>query len=308
MNEAPLGLGARLAIYQRERFPLARTSLLVLVFSAASVSVSAHLAGRSPPPWPAYAAAFLVTLLFFFQLRVLDEIKDGEDDRRYRPERPIPRGLVTLRLIVAIALTTAPVAIAACWLIDARLLVLLAIVWGWMLLMAFEFFMPHWLKARPFAYLFSHMLIMPAIDLLVTGFEWVPRGAPSAGLGLFLLLSFANGCVLEIGRKLWAPQNEREGVESYSSLIGPRGAGLLWIGCVALALALLIAVGVATGEPIATGAIGMVAAAFAVNVGLRYRDDPTPQRQRAVDDAAGLWVFACYGVAGFAPFAGMTAP
>jgi 4-hydroxybenzoate polyprenyltransferase len=308
VNEAALGFGGRLAIYQRERFPLARTSLLVLVFSAASVSVSAHLAGRNPPAWPAYAGAFLVTLLFFFQLRVLDEVKDGEDDRRYRPERPIPRGLVSLRLIVMLGLATAPVAIAACWLVDARLLVLLAFVWGWMLLMAFEFGVPQWLKARPFAYLVSHMLIMPAIDLLVTGFEWVPRGAPPAGLGLFLLLSFANGCVLEIGRKLWAPQNEREGVESYSSLMGPRGATFLWIGCVALALALLIAVGVATGEPIATGAFGIVAAAFAINVGLRYRTDPTPRRQRAVDNAAGLWVFACYAAAGFAPFARMLAP
>ncbi len=305
MKEAALGMGARLVAYQRERFPLGRTASLVLVFSAASVSVSAHLAGRDPPPLPAYAAAFLVTLLFFFQLRVLDEVKDGEDDRRYRPERPIPRGLVTLRLIVALGLASAPVALTACWLVDPRLLILLAVVWGWMLLMAFEFFVPHWLKARPFAYLVSHMLIMPAIDLLVTGFEWVPRGAPPAGLGLFLLLSFANGCVLEIGRKLWAPQNEREGVESYSRLLGPPRAGLLWIGCVALALALLIAVGVAAGQPIATGAIGMAAAAFAIGAGLRYRADPTPQRQRAVDNAAGLWVFACYAAAGFAPFARM---
>jgi 4-hydroxybenzoate polyprenyltransferase len=200
-----------------------------------------------------------------------------------------------------------PVAVAACWVIDARLLILLAVAWCWMLLMAFEFGVPHWLKARPFAYLVSHMLVMPVIDLLVTGFEWVPRGAPPAGLGLFLLLSFANGCVLEIGRKLWSPQNEREGVESYSALMGPRGAGLLWIGCVALALALLIAVGVATRQPIATGAIGIVAAIFAIRIGLRYRADPTPQRQRAVDDASGLWVFACYAAAGFAPFARLLA-
>ena len=75
----PPGLFARLAIYQAERFPLARTSLLVAIFSAASVSVSAHLAGRAPPSVATYAAAALVTLLFFFQLRVLDEIKDYGD-------------------------------------------------------------------------------------------------------------------------------------------------------------------------------------------------------------------------------------
>jgi hypothetical protein len=302
-----MGLAARLNLYQRERFPLGRTSLLVLIFSAASVSVSAHLAGRVPPGWPSYAAAFLVVLLFFFQLRVLDEIKDGEDDRRYRPERPIPRGLVTLRLIVGLGLATVPIAVAACWAIDARLLMLLAIAWGWMLLMGFEFFVPGWLKARPFVYLVSHMLIMPAIDLVVTGFEWLPHGEAPAGLWLFLLLSFANGCVLELGRKLWAPQNEREGVETYSALMGPARAGLLWIACIAVALALLAGVGAATGAPIATSAIGIVAASFAIAAGLRYRAEPSPKRQAAVDSAAGVWVFACYAAAGFAPFARMLA-
>ncbi len=305
MSEASLGLLMRLNIYQRERFPLGRTSLLVMVFSAASVSVSAHLAGRAAPSWPTYAAAFLVTLFFFFQLRVLDEIKDGEDDRRYRPERAVPRGLVTLRLVVGLGLATVPIAVAACWAVDARLLVLLATVWGWMLLMAFEFFVSSWLKARPVIYMVSHMLVMPAIDLLVTGFEWLPRGTAPASLALFLMLSFANGCVLEIGRKLWAPEMEREGVETYSALMGPARAGSLWIACVAFAFALLVLVGLATGAPIATGAIGVVAALLTVRTGLHYRCDPTPARQTAVENAAGLWVFACYAAAGFAPFTRM---
>ncbi|HEX8400576.1 MAG TPA: UbiA family prenyltransferase [Allosphingosinicella sp.] len=299
------GLVRRLVIYQAERFPLARTSLLVAVFSAASVSVSAHLGGRPPPSLVTYAAAFLVTLLFFFQLRVLDEIKDADEDARFRPERPIPRGLVSLRLIVGLGLASVPVAIAACWMVDGRMLVLLAITWGWMLLMAREFFAPAWLKARPFVYMVSHMAVMPAIDLVLTGFEWVPRGAAPAGLALFLLLSFANGCVLEIGRKLWAPESEREGVESYSALLGPRRAAALWIGLVVLACALLLLVGRTTGAPLATGAIGLLGAAWTIRVGLRYRADPTPAMQAQVDTAAGLWVFTCYAAAGFAPFTWM---
>ncbi|WP_199192695.1 UbiA family prenyltransferase [Allosphingosinicella deserti] len=302
MSDATMRLAGRLNLYQRERFPLARTSALVLVFSAASVSASAHLAGRAPPDWPTYAAAFLVTLLFFFQLRVLDEIKDEEDDRRYRPERPIPRGLVTLRLIVGLGIASAPIAAIACAAIDPRILILLLLVWGWMLLMAFEFFAPAWLKARPFAYMISHMLIMPAIDLLVTGFEWMPRGGAPAALGLFLLLSFANGCVLEIGRKLWAPENERLGVETYSALLGPRRAGLLWMVCIGAALLLLATVGAATGAPVVTAAIGIVAAFLVCRAGQAYRNDPSPARQKSVDTAAGLWVFACYAAAGFSPF------
>lgn len=298
----PPGLLTRLNIYQRERFPLGRTSLLVAAFSAASVSVSAHLAGRAVPPWTTYAAAFLVTWFFFFQLRVLDEIKDADDDAAFRPERPIPRGLVSLGTVVRLGLATLPLAILAVAAIDFALLIPLGLVWVWMALMVREFFAPAWLKAHPFAYMASHMLVMPAIDLLVTGFEWIPRGPAPAGLWLFLTLSFVNGCVLEIGRKLWAPANERTGVETYSALLGPSKAGAVWIACILGALGLLVAVGFATGALLATGAIGTAAAIPVILTGLKYRTNPTPARQAKIDTAAGLWVFACYAAAGFAPF------
>ena len=292
----------RLVIYQRERFPLLRTATLVLVFSAASVSVSAHLAGRPAPGWPAYLGAFVVTLCLFWHLRVLDEIKDADDDRRYRPERPIPRGLVSLQLIVRLGLLAVPIALLAAALVDPRLILLLLAAWGWMALMTAEFFAPAWLKARPFVYLVTHMAVMPLIDLLVTGFEWLPRGGASPALALFLLLSFANGCVLEIGRKLWAPGNERPGVESYSHVLGSRRGAMLWMACVGVAFALLVAVGLATGAPWLTGAIGAVALAGAVAQGVAYARSPTPATEKRVDTAAGLWVFACYAAAGFAPF------
>ena len=288
----PAGLIARLAVYQSERFPLARTAILVLVFSAASVSVSAHLAGRVGPPWSAYAGAFLTTWILFFHLRVLDEIKDAEDDRLYRPERPIPRGLVSLGLIVRLGLATVPLAALSAGLIEMRLLLLLALVWAWMAMMTAEFFVPKWLKAHPFVYLVSHMAVMPLIDLLLTGFEWVPRGGPVPALGLFVLLSFTNGCVLEIVRKLWAPEHERTGVESYSAILGSRRGAALWIACLAFSFAVLLAVGFATGAPRLTGTIGLIAFACAVAAGLRYARTPTPAAEKAVDTAAGLWVFA----------------
>ena len=292
----------RLVIYQRERFPLLRTATLVLVFSAASVSVSAHLAGRPAPGWPAYLGAFVATLCLFWHLRVLDEIKDADDDRRYRPERPIPRGLVSLQLIVRLGLLAVPIALLAAALVDLRLILLLLAVWGWMALMTAEFFAPAWLKARPFVYLITHMAVMPLIDLLVTGFEWAPHGGTSPALALFLLLSFANGCVLEIGRKLWAPGNERPGVESYSHLLGPRRGAMLWMTCVGIALVLLYAIGTATGTPKLTVAIGWFALGWAYAQARSYAHDPTPETEKGVDTAAGVWVFACYAAAGFAPF------
>lgn len=298
----PAGLLARLAVYQRERFPLLRTATLVLVFSGSSVSVSAHLAGRAAPAWPAYLGAFAATLILFWHLRVLDEIKDAEDDRRYRPERPIPRGLVSLALVVRLGLATTPLALVAAALVDPRLVLLLAAVWGWMALMTAEFFAPDWLKRRPFAYLISHMAVMPLIDLFVTGFEWVPHGAAAPRVALFLLLSFANGCVLEIGRKLWAPAHEQPGVDSYSAVLGSRRGAALWLGCLLAAFALLVALGFATGAPAATAAIGFAALAGAGWAGLGYARAPSPAAEKRVDAAAGLWILVCYVAAASGPF------
>lgn len=299
-----LSLPRRLWIYQAERFPLGKTALLIAVFSAAGVSASAHFAGRGLPGWPSFALAFAVTLGFFFHLRVFDEIKDAEDDAKYRPERPIPRGLIRLRTVVMLGLLTVPMALAACWAIAPATLALLCATWAWMVLMGFEFFVPRWLKAHPLTYMASHMAIMPLIDLFVTGVEWRPHGDAPPGLALFLALSFVNGCILEVGRKLWAPENERAGVDSYSALYGPRVAVTGWMACVVLALALLGGVGFATGAPWPTLALGTLAALAVLRIGLGYRAAPTAVNQQRMDTAAGLWVFACYVAAGFAPLLG----
>jgi 4-hydroxybenzoate polyprenyltransferase len=149
------------------------------------------------------------------------------------------------------------------------------------------------------------MLIMPLIDLYVTGSEWLPHGTwPPNGLWLFLALSFCNGCVIEIGRKVWAPESEREGVETYSRILGPRRAAWLWLGCAGLALLWLIAVGFAVGAPILIAAIGVAAFVVVAFATLRFIARPTPQGQKRIDTLAGVWVLVCYAAAGYAPLIG----
>lgn len=289
----------RLWVYQAERFPLKKTVPLLAVFSAASVNISAVLAGRALPGPGVYVLAFILAMILFFQMRVADEVKDSADDARFRPERPIPRGLVSLRLIVGLGLFCVPLAVAAAW--AGQVLWLLALVWLWLAVMSAEFGVPAWLKARPLLYLLSHMLIMPLIDLMLTGLEWRPAGAPAVTLWLFLALSFVNGCVLELGRKIWAPESEREGVETYSRLWGAKRAALIWLGLVGLAFALLLGAGVATGFVAVFAVIGALMLSLCVFVALRFAADPTVTAEKRVDLMAGLWVLVCYGTAGFAP-------
>jgi hypothetical protein len=300
---ATLNLGERLWIYQRERFPLGKTALLLAVFSSASISVSAHLAGRALPGLVTFVGAWTIALVLFFQLRAFDEVKDREDDLRWRPERPIPRGLVSLRLIVGIAIAGVPVQLGLAAALDLAMLIPLALVLIWLALMTAEFFVPEWLKRRPFLYLVSHMAIMPMIDLFLTTCEWLPHGElPPAGLVWFLGLSFANGCVIELGRKVWAPENERPGVETYSALLGARRAALVWACTANAAFLLLCGTGFATSAPVLDGSIGAIALLAVWAAALSFFQSPNSKHQGQIDSMAGLWVLFCYATAGFAPF------
>lgn len=296
-------LAQRLWIYQSERFPLVKTMPLLACFSAASITLSAVLAERPLPDFSAYVIGFCLVFILFFQLRVADEVKDGEDDAKYRPERPIPRGLVTLRLIVWLGIATIPLGVILALMHGAGLIWLLLLTWAWLAAMTAEFGVPTWLKARPVLYLLSHMAIMPLIDLLLTGIEWLPFGAAASALWLFIAMSFSNGCVLEIGRKLWAPENEREGVDTYSRLWGTKQAAHVWLSFVFVSAALLVGVGVATGFAGTFAAIALAGFATCAFVARSYVAEPTPKAEKQMDTLSGLWVFGCYAVAGFLPLA-----
>jgi 4-hydroxybenzoate polyprenyltransferase len=221
-------------IYQKERFPLFAHGPLILAFSACAVAFSSLLRGAPAPDWQMIVTAFGVCLLMFLQLRIADEFKDAEEDARWRPYRPVPRGLVTLGELRGLFILAAVIQTGLVLALDSRLLAVLAIAWSYLALMSVEFFCRDWLKKRPVVYLVSHMGIMPLVDLFGTACEWLPRGSSTpAGLGWFLAASFFNGIVIEIGRKLRQPADEEEGVETYSRLWGKRG------GAAALLVAML---------------------------------------------------------------------
>src|SRR5438128_2648399 len=100
-------------VYQRERFPILGHGLLIAAFSLSAVSYSAILrGGDAMPTGLAAAVAFVSCFLFFLQLRIADEFKDFEEDARYRPYRPVPRGLVRLRELAAVAIVAAATQLA----------------------------------------------------------------------------------------------------------------------------------------------------------------------------------------------------
>ncbi|MFN7977332.1 MAG: UbiA family prenyltransferase [Vicinamibacterales bacterium] len=288
-------------IYQRERFPLAGHGPLILSFSASAVALSALLRGGWPS-WPAVGVAFASALLAFFELRVSDEFKDADEDRQFRPYRPVPRGLVTLPELARLGIASMAVQLALAWWLDPRLIPVLAVAWAYMALLSREFFVAEWLKARPFTYLWTHMLIVPLIDLYATACDWVPAGAtPPPGLGWFLGASFFNGVVVEVGRKLRAPADEEHGVETYSAAWGRPTAVAAWLVALGLAAACatMAARGAAVGTTVAT--IGLTAVLLAAGLGARFLQRLAPGSGKAFEIAAGVWTLTMYLSVGILP-------
>ena len=289
-------------IYQKERFPLLAHGPLIAAFSACGVAFSSLLRGAPTPEWPMFLTAFGVCLVMFLQLRIADEFKDADDDARWRPYRPVPRGLVKLQELRVIFILGAVIQTGLVLALDVRLLWVLVIAWSYLALMSVEFFRRDWLKKRPVVYLVSHMGIMPLVDFLATACEWLPRGsAPPAGLGWFLAASFFNGIVIETGRKLCQPADEEEGVETYSRLWGKSGGAAVW-------LAALIATGISAG--IAAQQIGFlipVIASLGLILAIAIFGNFLYQRGawsgKKLETISALWTLTLYLTLGLVPLA-----
>lgn len=290
-------------IYQRERFPLLAHGPLILAFSASAVSYSTLLRGPgSAPAFLSFVVAFLVSLGSFLLLRIADEFKDKEEDAKYRPYRPVPRGLVRLHELAWIGVGVAILQLFLALQIGWPLVGLLVVTWIYFALMSREFFVREWLKARPVIYLFSHMAIMPLVDWFATGCDWVHAGGRMPpGLFWFLAASFFNGIVIELGRKIRAPGDEEHGVETYSFLWGPRVAVGAWTAAM---VATFACAGVAAGRigftvPL-SAAFGLCLAA-AIATGLVFLRSPQKRTAKAVEALSGVWTLVLYLMLGVIP-------
>ncbi|WP_258454495.1 UbiA family prenyltransferase [Pseudoleptotrichia goodfellowii] len=229
-------------IYLDERFPARKNSFFVLMFTLSAYVYTGFLYNmkilgmtgndpdRIPMPLHKVIPLFIIILMFFFQLRLTDEFKDYEEDLKYRPYRPVQRGIITLKTLRNIGIVTVIMQIISAFLINPKILIYMSFVWIYMFLMAKEFFIKEWLTKRIVIYALSHVVIMIFINLVIikaagfimTSHEMTDLSVFEIYRGIipFLMLGYLNGMVLEIGRKTRKSDEEEHGVETYSKLWG----------------------------------------------------------------------------------------
>jgi 4-hydroxybenzoate polyprenyltransferase len=224
-------------IFIRERFPLLKHIPLIVFFFWANVFIA--LGSFQQMEWK-WGVSFVVIFLAFFHLRIFDEIKDYETDLIIHPERPLARGLISVReaKIAAFILCCVELGLALSLGLSAFLAASCFILYS--LLMYKEFFVGSWLRPKLATYALTHTVISGWLALFifsaVTGqnFWEVPKS--------FAFFVFANWMVFnifEFGRKTFGKEEEKPLIESYSKNFGSWGAALIVLAFAILAAASL---------------------------------------------------------------------
>lgn len=286
---------ARMRAYMRERFPLFGHVLLIISYYSSNQFLAKVLT-TPDAPMQYTARSFLgaLTLLFFFfHLRVFDEHKDFEEDSRFHPQRVLQRGVITLadlRLLAGLCIV-AELTLAA--IAGRAALVGLAIAFVFSVLMLEEFFAKEWLKTHFLVYATSHMLLMPLLSLMV--FSFATGRMPWQAPGIFWVYAFVGFFVtfnVEVSRKIRAPQDEIEGLESYSRIFGTYGAAWLVLGLRVLDTTLVSIVGYAIGVSVWFYVAVVVLLLVTLGTFIRFRRNTTARTAKALERNAGLYLIA----------------
>ena len=299
-------LPGRLWQYQRERFPLAEHGPFLIAFTAAAYgTASMTSASIRLAAWPILSAVLSVVAGFLL-IRLADERKDAETDRRHRPERPVPRGLVRLSELAWLAAGIALLQAALAWTSGPAAILSLVAFWAWFALTTIEFGIPAWLSQRPLLYMLSHLPNVVFLFLLAWTHA-VPDFAlpPTPMMTYALAAAFGAGIVFEISRKLRAPSEEQPGVETYTAAWGRTrtvvGLAVAQLGTAAAVFAVSMpALGNSVGS-IATAVLLLACLALSLVRAVRFVRAPEAASARRTRQAGLLFPLVVFVVLGAMP-------
>jgi 4-hydroxybenzoate polyprenyltransferase len=110
-----------------------------------------------------------------------------------------------------------------------------------------------------------------------------------------------NGIVLEIGRKIRTPEQEAEGVLTYSAMLGAKKATYLWILTIAITLILSIAAANYAGFGQVTFYVLIGFFLFCTIVALYFLKNQNAKSAKAIEIASAIWTIAMYLTLGGVP-------
>jgi hypothetical protein len=234
-----------------ERYPPGIIVIHALAYMT-SISVSMFLFSSEGLTFSYTREGMGIAVFFMFPLilRIVDEHKDFEIDLSLHPNRVLQRGDTSLLVLRNIAIGCAILQLGFCLFVDGGIGVVTCL-WGctmlYALLMGKEFFCGAWLEKRMILYAISHQLITPISIAWFCSIPTTPEYPPQ-GIWGFALLCLLGTFSYEISRKIRAPEEEREGLDSYTKSLGRWQAPLL---------VLLLFTGISSGASLWMQSVGL---------------------------------------------------
>ena len=285
----------RLAAYLRERFPLLGHGVLILSYYSSNQFLAKTLTEPGQPMhYGSHSLLGAVTLFcVFFHLRVFDEHKDFEEDSKHYPRRVLQRGIVSLRDLRRLGAVAIAIELVLSGLRGPAAAVALLLTLGFSILMLEEFFARDWLKRHFLLYATSHMLIMPLMALTVYSFttERYPWQAP-AWFWLYAFVGFFVTFNWEVSRKIRAPEQEIDGVESYTKLFGTYGAAWMVLAIRVIDTGLVALVGYHLDLSVWFYVALVVLFAVCLLGFLQYRFNTSATTAKRMETYAGMYIIA----------------
>jgi hypothetical protein len=241
---------------------------------------------------------FLVTIgvgVFFFKLRCYDELKDYDTDVEINPDRPLPRGLLRHNevkrriercILVEVIIFTSCGSSAGFWAI--------AIAIGYSLLMYKEFFIPKLIGPHLTTYATSHTVVTFFVSVAI--FSALSRYSPwqhHQDVYYFGLTSWLLFNIFELGRKTYQPSEEREGIDTYSSVWGKFGAFMLIFSQAALSSYFLLQISTIDLPLMKGWLIGSLS--LLLLVGLAYLFTKKPFTGKLYRNFSSFYIVLIYG-------------
>jgi 4-hydroxybenzoate polyprenyltransferase len=177
----------------------------------------------------------ILLLLFFFQLRIFDDLKDYNIDVVAHPDRPLSRGEVSIKDLHTFSLINIfsqfIIVLIVSLLTTFLVLYFYLIAFVFSIFMRYEFFVKNWIKQHIFVYLFTHQLIVPLI--MIVPYISGSQSLVLSELGvIYFVRVIVGNYVIELVRKTVGKEQERDGFETYSSpsILGSTNAAILILG------------------------------------------------------------------------------
>ena len=284
-----------LSAYFAERFPLLSHGVLIAAYYSSNQFLARTLTHPGEPMrYDVSTALGMITLLcFFFHLRVFDEHKDYAEDLVHYPRRVLQSGLVTLRDLKVLGGLAIAIEIVLSALRGPAAFVAWLAAFLFSLLMLKEFFVRDRLKRHFLVYAVTHLLVMPFLSLLVFSFatgRW-PWEAP-LWFGIYAWVGFFVTFNWEVSRKIRAPEDEIEGVDTYTRVFGTYGATYIVLLIRVIDTGLVALVGWRLGLPPWFYAALVALFLVCLTGFFQYRFDTNRKTAKRMEVYAGMYVIA----------------